>query len=597
MTKRKGKTKHRKRKTKVKPSQIGNMYMRKRRRPKPRRRPKRQPKNTPQQVVIKVISDFEKNRRSVQPPQIQPYRKRITPFVTPNETDLRTALGLLPKRSLDPNLASVVKLREKEKLSLVRKGLEKGRQKGLEEGLKRGRDEGIAEIKDKNMKKKVKQELGEPLEKLLIIPEAFDRKKSKLEEQKADIKKRIRETKISLKKAETPNNSFELDQLRRARAKVSEKIRKLPEANEVLTKKAEDDLKDAREKLTKDGIVVTDDLEEDLTQKLLGDADFETAQYDALSEDFDDALDDVLDEKSGGRRPGEEVIGGRIMHRLERFGLQNIPNEKIRNYLRSRCVVGKNKKHCMLGKLFNYDRKLTQNPFRLYHRLMGHDADRKKLVRALMMFKGIRKGKKRNALKPVPNSVLVGDFDDFYRPDPNMHNRVGGKAVPRVPALYESQIDMIMQPWRSKGYTGVYCSDEIPILEKAVNHYDKMGFIMNKCKRGDPQDGSVQEHWVCVYCDWLNRKEICYIDSFAQDPDDDFLKHMRSFIESRDDCDFMPKLKINRIRTQRWTTDSCGFHAMRSCMELLDGKPFKEVTSFTNLEPKARKMAKRFGFI
>jgi hypothetical protein len=181
------------------------------------------------------------------------------------------------------------------------------------------------------------------------------------------------------------------------------------------------------------------------------------------------------------------------------------------------------------------------------------------------------------------------------------HDQHGYNAYTKysiIQPLYDSQISEIMKPYRSKGFLGVFASDEIDQVKQAVNKADEMGFIMNLDKASG--EGT---HWVAVYCDFINQKEICYYDSFGDEPTDDFLYRLKKIVQARKDLKYYLKLKINMIKTQRANSSTCGYLSMGFLMDMFDGKSFKEASHFNELKDESaitegeKSVKKRFGYL
>ena len=167
-----------------------------------------------------------------------------------------------------------------------------------------------------------------------------------------------------------------------------------------------------------------------------------------------------------------------------------------------------------------------------------------------------------------------------------------------IQPLYDSQISSIMEPYRKKGFVGVFASDEIDQIKQAVNDADEIAFIMNLDKASQP--GS---HWVGIVIDFINNKHVCYSDSFGEDPSDDFLYRIKKIVQARKDLKYYLKMKINMVKSQRANSSTCGFLAMQFCMDMLDGKSFKEATHFNELKDDSaiteseKFVRKRFGYL
>lgn len=211
---------------------------------------------------------------------------------------------------------------------------------------------------------------------------------------------------------------------------------------------------------------------------------------------------------------------------------------------------------------------------------------------------------KEESKRPRPPSELLGFQGAQSGTGANyevVSRYQSGKGA-TIPALYDSQISEMMKPYRSKGFLGVFASDEIDTdVIQAVNKTDELSFVMNL----DKASGG-GTHWVGVFIDFVNDKSVNYFDSFGDQPSDDFLTRLKKIIQARKGLNHYLKMKINMVPNQRATSQTCGYHAMNFLMDMHDGKSFKEATNFDKLkdqsvikegEEKAKKLHKRFGYL
>lgn len=163
--------------------------------------------------------------------------------------------------------------------------------------------------------------------------------------------------------------------------------------------------------------------------------------------------------------------------------------------------------------------------------------------------------------------------------------------------LYSDQIADLMEPYAKDGFIGVVSADDIKQLIPASLEFDKFGFIMNKDKKNQP--GS---HWVAIYCDLTDEKEINYFDSFAEEPDPIFYEQIKKLIDAHKLPIYL-KMKINKIVEQSNSSALCGFHAMKFLIDRFKGKEFKDVSGYSDIrhgEDKAKELLHkydRFGYI
>jgi Ulp1 family protease len=87
-------------------------------------------------------------------------------------------------------------------------------------------------------------------------------------------------------------------------------------------------------------------------------------------------------------------------------------------------------------------------------------------------------------------------------------------------------------------------------------------------------------HWVSVI---ISPKAIEYFDSFGEDPPPQFLKRLRPILKKS-----MPssiwQLKINNVKQQKTTTNTCGYFAMKFLRDRYEGKTWKEASKFKIIE-------------
>lgn len=166
----------------------------------------------------------------------------------------------------------------------------------------------------------------------------------------------------------------------------------------------------------------------------------------------------------------------------------------------------------------------------------------------------------------------------------------------------DAELDSKMHKFVPRGFAGVIASDEIKDLKDHVHHGPETSFIMNLDNSKQP--GS---HWVPVYIRWGNSKsggpEVDYADSFGDPPSKSTVSQLKELVKARG-APYMLKLKVNRIKSQRENSDTCGGHSMRFLSDMYDGKTFKEATGYTveNAEKLAKHMegrggVPRFGYI
>lgn len=136
--------------------------------------------------------------------------------------------------------------------------------------------------------------------------------------------------------------------------------------------------------------------------------------------------------------------------------------------------------------------------------------------------------------------------------------------------LDEEQIREIMKSL--KAFKGVYSIDEIYKLQSFKPPFC---FIMNlspRNKRGT--------HWVAIN---ITLDSVEYYDSLADEPPIEFFKGLKKLMQ-KIDPDIYYKLKINKIREQSNTSNTCGWFAVKFLIDRYKGKKFKDITGYTDLK-------------
>lgn len=163
--------------------------------------------------------------------------------------------------------------------------------------------------------------------------------------------------------------------------------------------------------------------------------------------------------------------------------------------------------------------------------------------------------------------------------------------------LYSDQIMKMMKDYVKDGFLGVVAADEVHLLAKKSLPHDKFGFVMNKDPSNKP--GS---HWLAVYVDTVDDKEVDYYDSYAEEPDDLFLAELKKLMQAHKLSIYL-KFKVNRVKSQAENSNLCGFHAMKFLMDRFAGKPFIDASGWSDVrkrEHEAKELMQkfdRFGYI
>jgi hypothetical protein len=164
-------------------------------------------------------------------------------------------------------------------------------------------------------------------------------------------------------------------------------------------------------------------------------------------------------------------------------------------------------------------------------------------------------------------------------------------------ALYDDELVEMLAPYRD--FVGVIMRDELSkILDLMIKEgRKKFGLVMNLDKTTDK--GS---HWVGLYVDLVNTKQICYFDSFGRKPHLDTLKDLKWFAR-RSNIPYYVKYKYNKVVSQASNSNRCGYHVYRFLVNMFKSGDFEKSTDFDKIresEKDASNMEKKFrqfGFV
>lgn len=159
--------------------------------------------------------------------------------------------------------------------------------------------------------------------------------------------------------------------------------------------------------------------------------------------------------------------------------------------------------------------------------------------------------------------------------------------------LYNYEINELMKKY--KGFLGAYAIDQLNLLKpKSIN----FSFIMNtkpiKIKHG---------HWVALF---ISPDTIEYYDSLAEEPNRRLVQLLKPILNKHGKKGNIWQYKINSVKLQKSTTDTCGYFAMKFITDRYNGKTFKQATRFKTIEDsvkgekdvnKFKSMIKDFGYV
>lgn len=137
--------------------------------------------------------------------------------------------------------------------------------------------------------------------------------------------------------------------------------------------------------------------------------------------------------------------------------------------------------------------------------------------------------------------------------------------------LTNLQINEYMKKYNS--FLGCYASDQIDQVIKKIKPGENGSFIMNTDVSTGPGI-----HWVAI--NWT-KNSLEYYDPLGDPPTEQFKEEAKKLSEAVNPNGFL-RFKINHIKRQANTTDTCGYHAMKFIIDRINGKSFAEASGFNN---------------
>jgi len=175
-------------------------------------------------------------------------------------------------------------------------------------------------------------------------------------------------------------------------------------------------------------------------------------------------------------------------------------------------------------------------------------------------------------------------------------NKRGKGLYDNCLGITNTELENKMNKYSSKGFVGVYSIDDlndIPINSKANN----ISFIMNTARRNEEIG-----HFVAVY---INHNNLEYYDSLGQEPSMLFKVNIKPILKKYVGNNLL-QFKINRIKYQSNTSDTCGLFSARFLIKKYKGENFKEASGFNQFNgilksekeiQKFKTIFKKFNFI
>lgn len=221
--------------------------------------------------------------------------------------------------------------------------------------------------------------------------------------------------------------------------------------------------------------------------------------------------------------------------------------------------------------------------------------------------KRIKKDKEAELQRDVTEAMLLSTIQEIEQ------NRILQENILEE-SLPKKTISDLEEYMRGSGSVGTGMSDhELDEIMKDEPYYQKcisideihtlkpepkMEFIMNKSP--STTEGS---HWVACYIDTKDECEVDYYDPLADPPQEEFTRDIKSIIDKLNP-DKLLKFKINSVRNQKNSTDTCGIQCVNFLRKRNRGISFKDATGYVEpkidnsdkYEAEARKIRKQSGF-
>jgi hypothetical protein len=172
-------------------------------------------------------------------------------------------------------------------------------------------------------------------------------------------------------------------------------------------------------------------------------------------------------------------------------------------------------------------------------------------------------------------------------PIPNKKIKQIGKGDVKL-GLSNFDIEKIMRKFGAYkyGFQGVIPNDYIDRIKPTLTPFSFMINTDNSHQKG--------RHWIAIYIDPKNEKEIDIFDSFGDDPSvdrpfqDALLSGLKTLIDKLH-LPYMLKMKMNLIPQQPDydkdgnLSDTCGYHAMKFILDRIRGETFKEASGINDI--------------
>lgn len=169
-------------------------------------------------------------------------------------------------------------------------------------------------------------------------------------------------------------------------------------------------------------------------------------------------------------------------------------------------------------------------------------------------------GEKVLDVKVSQNNNQVSQINDKI----DEHLQSGDGYIKKFAGLRTDQIDDVMSRFKNIKYIGTPPVNQIKHLPLSNNS----AFIYNT----DDSSGD-GKHWVACL---INDNNIEIFDPLAQDIQPTVLNQIKKKLKNG-----FYQIKVNRVKRQKDTTDTCGYHAMKFIHDrIAKGKTFKQATGY-----------------
>lgn len=160
-----------------------------------------------------------------------------------------------------------------------------------------------------------------------------------------------------------------------------------------------------------------------------------------------------------------------------------------------------------------------------------------------------------------------------------------GSGNSKYTGLYDNEINEVMK--RYPEYKGTIMLDEVNKILPEVTPNSRGGFIINLGK-----SDTCGYHWTAVYYDARpeGTHTIEYFNSFGKPMPELLQKEIKGLVAHLKPTTYL-KLKENKI-VEQGDTNNCGYFAMNFLINRFRGKPFKDVTGYSEIEKSEKNIEK-----